>query len=125
MKNHIHLTPKHSLILIMDQSAGKIPESMNRALVPATSSCVAVGTLSEYDGDTLVILSDKTPLVSSGLSLVFDGVLHTPTKKLSLCSVLDEAFITLDVQAEKTHIQVWANDDSEPNEIYLAVLEQI
>ena len=125
MRKYVLLAPRNSLILVMDQSVGEIPESMNKALVAATPSCIAVGTLSEHDGETLISLSDEASPGKVDLSLVFDGVLETPARKLSLCSVLDEALITLDVPAETTCVQVWANDDKEPNEIAVVVTRQM
>ena len=124
MKKHIRIAPRNSLILVMDQSVGEIPGSMNKALVAATPSCIAVGTLSEHDGDTLISLSDEPTTLEAGLSLVFDGTLQTPTRKLSLCSVLDETLITSDVPGETTRVQVWANDDSEPDLIHVLVTER-
>lgn len=125
MKRRIRLAPKNSLILVMDQSVGEVPESMSNALVAATPSCIAVGTLSEYDGETQVSLSDESSPDKLGLSLVFDGVLETPTRKLSVCSVLDETLVTLDVPTEASRVQIWANDDKEPNEIDVVVIERM
>lgn len=106
----------------MDQSVGEIPESMNESLVAATPSCIAIGTLSEYDGETLISLSDEASLYEVDLFIIFDGVLKTPTRKLSLCSVLDETLITLEVATENTRVQVWVNDDKEPDKINIAVI---
>jgi hypothetical protein len=121
MKKEIRLAPKNSVILIMDQSIGEIPKAMNKALVAATPSCIAVGTLCEYDGETLISLSDGVLPPGANMFLVFDGVLRTPTRKLSLCSVLDEALIALDVPTERTRVQIWANDNTEPDQIHVVV----
>ena len=124
MKKEIRIAPRNSVILVMDQSVGEVPKAMNKALVAATPSCIAVGTLSEHDGLTLISLSDAAPPPGTDMSLVFDGVLTTPTRKVSLCSVLDEALVALDVPAESTRVQIWANDDTEPDQIHVAVKEE-
>jgi hypothetical protein len=121
MKTEIRVAPRNSLILIMDQAIGRIPDSMNEALVAATPSCIAVGTLCEQDGKTHISLSDDASSLASGLSSVFDGMLDTPTRTLSVCTVLDQALLTLDVVAERTRVQVWTNRDSEPDEIHVVV----
>jgi hypothetical protein len=59
------------VIFIMDQSVGEVPKAMNKALVAATPSCIAVGTLSEHDGETLISLSDGAPPPGTEMSLVF------------------------------------------------------
>jgi hypothetical protein len=97
---------------------------MDTALVAATSSCIAVGTLCEYDGETLISLSDVVLPLGVDMSLVFDGALRTPTRKLSLCSVLNEALITLDVPAESMRVQIWSSDDTEPDRIHVVAKEE-
>ena len=121
MKTEIRIAPRNSLILVMDRSVGEVPKSMNKMLVASTPSCLAVGTLSEHDGETLISLSDETPPLGDNLSLIFDDVLKTPTRKLSVCSVLDETLIALDVTTENTRLQVWANANAEPDQVYIIV----
>lgn len=121
MIREIRTAPKNSLILVMDQTVGEVPESMAGALVAATNSCVAVGTLSEVEGETLISLSDER-LEKRDRPPVFDGVLSTPSKRLSVCSVLDEPLMSLDVPGLETRVQVWANDDLEPNEIRIVAV---
>jgi hypothetical protein len=123
MKKEARIAPRNSLILVMDKTVGEVPKSMNKALVAATPSCVAVGTLSEYDGETLISLSDGALPSSAALSLVFEGVLKTPARELSLCSVLDETILTLDVPTDNTRVQIWANADAEPDEVHVVATE--
>jgi hypothetical protein len=112
------IAPPNSLILVMDRAGGEIPDSMAGSLVASTPTCIAVGTLSEHDGTTRVSL-DKTSVPQSGCTLVFDGVLYTPSRELVVCSVLDEIILNCAVAAERTRIQVWANDRVEPSEIFI------
>jgi hypothetical protein len=125
MTKEVRIAPKNSVILVMDQSVGEVPRAMNKALVAATTSCVAVGTLSEHDGETLISLSDETPPHRAGMSRVFDGVVTTPARKLSVCSILDETLVTLDVPGVKTRVQVWANDEREPDQLYIVANEEM
>lgn len=124
MKKETRISPRNSLILVMDKTVGEVPKTMNRALVAATPSCVAVGTLSELDGETLISLSDGALPSGATLSLVFEGVLKTPARKLSLCSVLDETILELDVPGEKTRVQIWANADAEPDEVHVVARQE-
>jgi hypothetical protein len=112
------IAPPNSLLLIMDRSVGQIPESMAGGLVAFTATCAAIGTLSEHDGSTRVILDDGSGPPAHG-TLVFDGVLDTPGLKLAVCSVLDEVVLELAVAAERTRVRIWANDQAEPSEIYI------
>ena len=121
MKIDARLAPPNSLVLIMDRSIGEVPESMNGALIAATPSCVAVGTLSEHDGETSITVSDEKPDPGLGLSIVFDGDLSTPARNLAVCSVDDVPVIKTTVSSSNARVQVWANHNSEPDSIYVFV----
>lgn len=117
------ITPPNSLILVMDQFVGIVPESMNGKLTAATPTCIAIGTLSEHDGPTHITLTDESQGSISG-ELVFDGVIKTPTGKLAVCTVLDEKILEAVVSQEITRVQIWANDRAEPDIILILVSKQ-
>jgi len=104
----------------MDHSSGELPEAMNGQLVAFTDSCVAVGTLSEVDGETTITLTDSLEGVQRG-QLVFDGVLKVPQHELAVCSAADERLLTLKLQRSEARVQVFANDASEPDRIVVFV----
>jgi hypothetical protein len=112
------IAPPNSLLLIMDRSIGEIPERMAGGLIALTPTCVAIGTLSEHDGSTRVILDDGSGPPAHG-SPMFDGVMDTPGRKVAVCSVLDEVVLELAVAGERTRVRIWANDQVEPSEIYI------
>lgn len=119
MRLTIDVAPKNSLVLIMDRSVGVVPNEMGGALVSATSTCVAVGTLSEYDGETSICLSDEGPPAGPGYPQVFDGILGTPSMTVSVCSILDEVLLEIAVPTTRTRIQILANDASEPDKLVI------
>jgi hypothetical protein len=112
------IAPQNSLLLIMDRSVGQIPQSMGQSLIAFTPTCIAIGTHSEHDGSTRVILDDSSAPPAHGTP-TFDGVLDTPGRKLAVCSVLNEVVFELAVAAELTRVRIWANDQVEPSEIYI------
>jgi len=123
MKREISITPQNALILVMDETIGVIPDSMNGRLVAATVSCVAIGTISEANGQCLITLADKanSESLDSKWPLIFDGVLDTPSKEISVCSVIGERLIGLHVNEPRTSVKIWANDQREPSEIRIVV----
>lgn len=121
MRKESLTAPRNSLVLVMDRTVADIPASMSHGLVAATESCVAIGTLSELDGETSISLSDEEADAGSGEAPVFDGVLNTPSGKLSVCSVLDEVLLECDVSSCRSRVRVWANHSSEPDEIRIVV----
>lgn len=119
MNTSIRVAPPNALVLLMDPSVGQVPNSMSGSLVASTSTCVAVGTLSEHDGTTRISLEAGEYEGSS--TLVFDGVLETPGARVVVCSVLGEIYLEMDVMFPQAKAQIWANDDGEPNEIDIRI----
>jgi hypothetical protein len=114
--------PPNSLVLVMGPD-GKIPESTNRNLIAATSSCLAIGTRSEIDGDTTIILTDEPSFELSRKSgqIVYEGKIETPQGQLSIYTIAGEALLTIATRQPHTRIQIWANDEQEPNEIAILI----
>lgn len=119
MQFETRVSPENSIILIMDRTVGEVPDSMAGQLVSATPSCMAIGTLCEHDGDTLLILSDEGTPIGVGERPVVETLLATPSRRLSVCNVLDVVLLEMKVSSDRTLVQVWANDDSEPDVIVI------
>jgi hypothetical protein len=122
MRLTVTLAPRNSLILVMDRAAGAIPEAMAGRLVAATPTCIAVGTRSEHDGETSISLADEATPSEGGANPRFDGVLKTPSRRLSVCSVIEEVLLEMSVRSDETRVQVWANDAAEPDNIAIVVI---
>jgi|ERR1043166_6206130 hypothetical protein len=114
------IAPPNSLLLIMDRSIGQPPESMAGEIAASTSTCVAIGTRSEHDGTTHVTLDDGHRTFAVGTPC-FDGVLETPSRRLAVCSVIEEVFLEADVMTERTRVRVSVNDPTEPREVYIII----
>jgi hypothetical protein len=96
---------------------------MGGKLVVSTRSCVAVGTRSETDGQTLVMLTDENVRAweDPNLERVFSGVLATPNKEVHICTVHLEPVLKLSVPGTETDVEVWANDRNEPTRLCVSV----
>lgn len=116
----ITLSPQNSLIFVMDHSFGELPVALDGQLVAFTDSCVAVGTLAGVDGETTITLTDSLEGVKRG-QLVFDGVLKVPRHELAVCSAADTELLTMKLKRSEAHVQIFANDVSEPDQIVVFV----
>lgn len=110
----------NSLILIGDPACDP-PESMSGGLVGVSPGCVAVGTLSEADGATRIYLVEDGHLPDSTTELAFSGEIETPSRRLVVSSVLDDIFFDRGVSSQSVFVQVWVNDEAEPDQIAVLV----
>lgn len=119
------IAPPNSLLLLMDKDKGVIPESMNGKLIAATHSCIAIGTFSETDGETLVMLTDESNFVEkfSRLLKIYSGVLETPNKRLDLCTVLLKTVLMIPVSNTESQVDIWANREDEPDHLCVVVIQ--
>ena len=122
MKHVAEIAPPNSLLLITAPapSIGEIPEIPRGPVVVATSSCVAVGTLMQYDGETRITLTDE-PSQADDSAPAYDGEIATPDHKLAVCTVLLETVVEIGVPSTTARVRVWTNDPSEPDQILVLV----
>jgi hypothetical protein len=120
MKEKIILSPKNSLIFIMDPIHGDLPDEVGEDLISFTQSCVAVGTLAEHDGNTKIVLTDEH-LDFAGLHLVYDGKLAFAESSLSVCDTQLEELLTMKLRRPYAQIKIFTNDLKEPDEIHIFV----
>lgn len=111
----------NAVVLVADASGGEIPESMNRSPVAATPAAIAVGTRSEVDGPTAIVLSDEDHAPRSGQFLVHAGLLELPSRCVVVFTVLDRRLLEIYVARERVHVEIWSNHDTEPDEIVIVV----
>lgn len=122
MYRSVDVAPSNAVVLVMDRRVGTVPETLGGGIVAATSSCIAVGTREEHDGETTISISDEGGGSGVKVPPVFDGHIDTPSRVLSVCSVLDETFLEIPVAGEKTRVQIWVNDSSEPDVVAIVIV---
>ncbi len=114
------LAPPNSLVLVKDLGDADIPRSMSNSLIVSTNSCVAVGCLSELDGDTNFTLG-PTREVDPGYPSKFEGMVATPSRQIVLQSVLGEIVLEQLVPEFETRIRIWVNDANEPDSVIVGI----
>jgi hypothetical protein len=112
--------PPYSLILISDSAAREIPRSLGAGLAAATDSCVAVGCHAEIDGDTLLSLGTLEE-IKRPETAVFAGIIFTPNRTVTIRTVTGEILLSMPTSNDYSRIHVWANDRSDPTEIFVGV----
>jgi hypothetical protein len=119
MSQTISISPKNSVVLVMDRLAGEIPSEIE-GIVSCTNSCVAIGTLAEIDGVTNISFLLNAYEVQQA-KLLFQGLVSTPNKKLSVCAVDLDEVMTISVNYLSTKVEIYANDEYEPGNIEILI----
>lgn len=114
------MAPPNSVVLVSDVDGGEIPKTMAGSLVSATNTCIAVGCLSEDDGETEFTLAPLAEVDRADKS-AYEGTLRTPKRNVVICSVLGEHLLGLPVLQEVTKIKIGANDLKEPDNVMIGV----
>ena len=112
--------PPNSIVLVSDVASIDVPASMGGSVISATNACVAVGCLSEDDGETELTLAPLSAVDRSDTP-IYQGVLATPTRRVAIRSVLGQRLLELPVTQDRTSIKVWVNDPTEPDKVVVGV----
>lgn len=116
----VRTSPPNGLVLICDPRTGVLPETLAGTAIASTASALAIGTLSEFDGETEVTLTRADALPNDPtLSLQWEGDLET-SGRLGVLTIYNDALIEVDADST-VHAQVWTNHPSEPDRIWVAI----
>jgi hypothetical protein len=114
--------PPNALLIVGDARGDPPGVSSGHQLVHATSTCLAIGTLVDADGETRVRVRDLSASTAGRPErLVFDGVVGLPTRKLRVGNVWLDSYVDLAVNVDSVRLQVWVNHPSEPDEVWILV----
>jgi len=115
------LAPPNSLILILDPQGAEIPATTKGELISSTETCIAVGCMSEDDGETELTLGEAKA-VDPGYAPTLEKRISTPTRKLTVQSVHGVTLLETHVPSQSAAVQVWVNDAHEPDKVVIGVM---
>src|SRR5215475_12879520 len=98
------IAPPNSLLVISDQSGGKVPEITRDRRIWSTPTCIIVGCLAFMDGQTRVSMDNGSEIDPGGRP-VFDGLLETPTRTVVISTVEHEPVLQSEVSTARTRIR--------------------
>lgn len=118
----IRVAPPNSLVFVMDDRVGEIPEDTGAAPIVATPSCVVVGTLMELDGETEVRMSGPEHFTrSADLNLGWSGSIAS-AGVLEVSTADAQCLLSMQLQEVRSPtVDIWTNDENEPDLIWVVV----
>jgi hypothetical protein len=112
--------PPGSFLVIAGDMHAPMPEFDNQEnRLWANEWCIGIGTLSEIDGETEVIVTDQPR--NESFPLVFDSVIEAPEQRVTVSDAYLMETASVNVSSNKARIQIWANHSREPDRIVIAV----
>lgn len=127
MKTETRVAPPNSIVFLTDgalptDGSIEVPEvTREDKIVWATPTCVVVGTLCEVDGESHLVLSDESPSDKATI-LAYESIVETPSKELALSNAQNELLVKIPVPNLHSRVNIWVNDTSEPDEIYVLIV---
>lgn len=119
MTKSLKIAPPNSLFFLSDVCGGQVPDFEPGKLVLATDSVVSIRCLANVDGKTKISLGARAEVASAAI-VVFSGSLKTPSRRLVVSTVEEDAVLREDVSGTVTKIVISANRETEPDEIVVA-----
>lgn len=115
------VSPPNSLVLI--RGAGEADVPISGEPVAHTDTCVSIGTLMEYDGETSIRLmaADEGSEHPHPPLEVFDGTLIVRGTELVVGSVTGDEYLSLPCPEGEVPVRVYTNHSTEPDEIHVVV----
>lgn len=119
MRKTVKITPSNSIIFVSDVDGGVAPEAFKYDPIMSTPTCIAIGVLTEYEGETTIMMVPSWSVARPDIP-VFDGMLDTPTGQV-VVSMVDRTVLLESRSGEtRTRIRVWTNDAKQPDEVLIA-----
>lgn len=98
MTTAVRVSPPNGLLLVLDPRTGVLPGTLAGSAIASTPSGLAIGTLSEFDGETEVTLGSVEDLPNDPtLSLAWEGDLET-SGRLGVLTIYNDALIEVDAE---------------------------
>jgi hypothetical protein len=114
----ISISAPNSLVLISGGN-GSVPDGFEQGkAIAATPTMIAVGTRNEIDGPTRITLIRRRADIGK-LQLLFSGNVHELTGTLLVETCEGALLLSGEVDRPQATVEVFASDQTEPDEIMI------
>ena|SRR5436309_263039 len=110
----------NALLLLSDINGGMAPNEMQGSLIASTPACIAIGCMSDCNGETEVSVGLGRD-VGTSEAPTFEGELDSPSRTVALRTVLRSRVLEASVRNARTRVRIWVNHPSEPDKIVIGL----
>ena len=119
MRQSVKLPVIFSYVFLADDGPVDVPEYSAVRRVAATSSCIAVPTYPEIDGETEIFLSGADNMPAGPTA--YDDVLDTPNKFFGVWTGEHVQLLGQATTYTRTRVRIWINHPTMPDRIEIVV----
>jgi hypothetical protein len=116
-----HVRVLNSLLFIKDARTKDLPKIDGHGSFWTTPSCVAVSCMPDCDGSTEVTIGDPLDLQSKAGKLLFDAPLKTPSKSVTVETVLAEKIFEQNVLSTTTRVRIWTDGFRDTDKVFIGL----
>jgi hypothetical protein len=116
-----HVRVLNSLLFIKDGRTDELPSIDGNGSVWFNASCIAVSCLPDCDGITEIVVGDLPEAESVGGKLAFVGQIDTPSRVLTVQTVVGKKLLEREVPGATTHVRVWTNGARDTDKVIIGL----
>ena len=116
-----HVRVLNALLFIKDARAKDLPKIDGHGSFWTTPSCVAVSCMPDCDGSTEVTIGNPLEFQSKAGKLLFDTLLETPSRRITVETVLAEKILEQSVLSATTHVRIWTDGFRDTEKVFIGV----
>ena len=110
----------NALLFLSDLNGGTAPNEMEGKLIVSTSTCIAIGCMSDFNGETKITVGRAQDVDISQVP-AFDGEVDTPSHTVALKTIDGAQVLEAPVRQSRTRVLIWVNHPSEPDKIVIGL----
>lgn len=114
-----HVRVLNSLLFIKDARAKDLPMIDGQGSFWSTASCVAVSCMPDCDGPTEVVIGTPSELQDDAVKLLFDARLETPSRSITVETVLAEKILEKNALGTTTRVRIWTDGFRDTNRVVI------
>jgi hypothetical protein len=112
--------PNHQIVICDPASSMEVPDWEKGTPWVATDTCILCMCMVDFEGETNLTLGPGSE-VDAKRAPVFDGILKTPGRNVSLETVWHEPLLEMATASTETRVRIWTNRLLTPDEVIVGI----
>lgn len=116
-----HVRVLNSILFIKDSRTKDLTKIDGHGSFWTTPSCIAVSCMPDCDGSTEVAFGNLSEFQSKAGKLLFDALLETPSRRITVETVLAEKILEKNVLNATTRVRIWTDGFRDTEKVLISL----